>query len=108
MIDDIFSKSRVSGSKLFALDIDLVIQLLSPFEGRQIYPMFESKEAAFDQATEERSLKSDWSCIPDDVYHMHRKVKSVGLVQAQMTVNAAPSPSRPEPVPQHKSRPMVV
>ena len=86
LIDDIFSKSRVPGSELFALDIDLVVQLLSSLEGRQIYPETESKEAVFDQATEERSVKSDWSRIPDGIYHMSRKVKGIGLVQAQMAV----------------------
>ncbi|MFQ8945140.1 GIY-YIG nuclease family protein [Veillonella rogosae] len=34
LLDDIFSKSRVLNSELFALDLDLVIQLLSSFEGR--------------------------------------------------------------------------
>ena len=34
LLDEIFSKSRVPGSELFALDIDLVIQLLSSLEGR--------------------------------------------------------------------------
>ena len=38
MLDDIFSKARVPGSELFALDINLAIELLSSFEGRQIYP----------------------------------------------------------------------
>ena len=86
LLDDIFSKSRVPGSELFALDIDLVVQLLSSFEGRQIYPKTRSKDAVFDQATEERSIKSDWSRIPDGTYHMSRKVKGVGNIQAQMTV----------------------
>lgn len=36
LLDEIFSKSRVPGSELFALDIDLVIQLLSSFEGCQV------------------------------------------------------------------------
>ena len=37
LLDDIFSKSRVPNSELFSLDVDLVIQLLSSFEGKQIY-----------------------------------------------------------------------
>lgn len=38
LLDEIFSKSRVPNTELFALDIDLVIHLLSSFEGKQIYP----------------------------------------------------------------------
>lgn len=52
MLDDIFSKARVPGSELFALDINLAIELLSSFEGRQIYPKSstESKSKVFDDA----------------------------------------------------------
>ena len=44
LLDDIFSKSRVLNSELFALDLDLVIQLLSSFEGRQVYPVDRTKK----------------------------------------------------------------
>lgn len=52
MLDDIFSKARVPGSELFALDINLAIELLASFEGRQIYPKSstESKREVFDDA----------------------------------------------------------
>ena len=35
MLDDIFAKARVPGSELFVLDINLAIELLASFEGRQ-------------------------------------------------------------------------
>ena len=35
MLDEIVSRSRVPNSELFALDVDLVVQLLSSFEGTQ-------------------------------------------------------------------------
>ena len=73
LLDEIFSKSRVPNSELFALDIDLVIQLLSSLEGKQVYPKQESKEDSFDQATEERRVKDDWSRIPNGSYHMEKK-----------------------------------
>lgn len=38
LLDEIFNKSQVPNSELFALDADLVVQLLSSFEGRQVYP----------------------------------------------------------------------
>lgn len=44
LLDDIFSKSRVPNTELFALDVDLVVQLLSSFDGKQIYPETQSKE----------------------------------------------------------------
>ena len=53
LLDDIFSRSRVAGTELFALDINLVIQLLASFEGDQIYPPVqeETKEQTFEKAT---------------------------------------------------------
>ena len=53
LLDEIFSKSKVHNSELFALDIDLVKQLLSSFEGKQVYPEAITKEEVFTQASEE-------------------------------------------------------
>lgn len=86
LLDEIFSKSRVPNSELFALDIDLVVQLLSSLDGRQVYPPNESKEAVFDRATEDRSVKDNWSLIPDGLYHMRRRDKALGVVEADMEV----------------------
>lgn len=52
LLDNIFSKSQVPGTELFALDINLVIQLLSSFEGTVIYPKTETKDEIFDEAAE--------------------------------------------------------
>lgn len=49
LLHEIFSKSQVGGSELFALNKDLVIRLLSSFEGCQIYPKQEKKDS-FEQA----------------------------------------------------------
>lgn len=86
LLDEIFSKSRVPGSELFALDIDLVIQLLSSLEGRQVYPSTETKEEAFDRATDERHVKDDWALVPNGTYHLKRKDRVRGLVEADMEV----------------------
>ena len=83
LLDEIFSKSRVPNSELFALDVDLVIQLLSSLEGRQVFPEQESKEDAFDQATEERRVKDDWSRIPNGTYHLEKKTRN-GIARATM------------------------
>ena len=86
LLDDIFSKSRVPNTELFALDIDLVIQLLSSFEGKQIFPETKSKEESFTEATKERSVKDDWEKIPDGVYHLSENRKGFGKVNATMRV----------------------
>lgn len=86
MLDEIFSKARVPNSELFALDIDLVIQLLSSFDGNQVYPKTESREQSFDQATEQRRLKDDWSAIPDGTYYLKQSRKGRGQAMATMVV----------------------
>lgn len=87
MLHEIFSKSRVANTEFFALDIDTVIQLLSSFEGDQIYPKASSKEDVFDKAYADhlkRSKKSNDAIkeasekkptVPDGLYYMTRKFK---------------------------------
>jgi hypothetical protein len=84
LLDDIFSKARVVGTELFALDIDLVIQLLSSLEGRQVFPEEESKEEAFEHATEERRVTRANSEIPDGTYYLTRKVKGFGEASGEL------------------------
>ena len=86
LLDDIFSKSRVPNTELFALDIDLVVQLLSSFDGQQIYPKAETKEEVFQKATKERSAKIDWEKIPDGKYKLCQNRKRFGKVIASMRV----------------------
>lgn len=86
LLDEISSKARVPGSELFALDIDLVIQLLASFDGRQVYPEAETREESFDQATEKRHMKDDWTSIPDGTYHLKQTRKGKGMAVAQMVV----------------------
>ena len=72
LIDELFSKSNVPNTELFAIDIELVVQLLSSFEGKQIYPKDISKEETFDIATEEAIINSgklNRDKIPDDTYY---------------------------------------
>lgn len=86
LLDDIFSKSRVPNSELFALDIDLVVQLLSSFDGKQVYPKTETKEEVFQKATKERAVKADWEKIPDGKYYLSQTRKGFGKVEATMRV----------------------
>lgn len=82
LLDEIFSKSQVPNSELFALDADLVVQLLSSFEGRQVYPEPKeiSKEKVFATATAEHQVKADWGRIPDGEYHFSQTIKGQKVI----------------------------
>lgn len=67
LLHDIFEKSCIDDSELFALDKELAIQLLSSLKGRIIYPK-EAQQAIFAKATtavEEKRLY-------DEQYHFNR------------------------------------
>lgn len=66
LLDTIFSKSKVTGSELFAVDINLVVQLLSSFDGKVIYPKKESKEHVFDAAAEAAIKEPDPAPLHSD------------------------------------------
>ena len=59
LLGTIFNKSQVPGTELFALDLNMVIQLLSSFEGEIVYPKAENKEAVFDEATDKVNKESE-------------------------------------------------
>lgn len=86
LLDEIFSKSQVPNSELFALDVDLVVQLLSSFEGKQIYPQTGSKDEMFKVATEEHQVKVNMSKVPDGEYYYSGNIKGYGKVTATMYV----------------------
>ena len=44
LIHELFSKSNVPNTELFATDVNLVVQLLSSLEGKQVYHKEVSKE----------------------------------------------------------------
>lgn len=86
LLDEIFSKSKVPNTELFALDVDLVIQLLSSFEGKQIYPEEKTKEEVFDEAVKELEVKADFGFIPDGKYYLERNVKGFGKTSGKAIV----------------------
>ena len=55
LIHEIFSKHRVGDSELFALDYELVKQLLLSFDGDIIYPENIDKDKEFDNVSEVRT-----------------------------------------------------
>ena len=72
LIDEIFSKSRVENTELFAIDVNLAMRLLSSFEGKQVFPTDQSKEEVFVTAT----ANSDIALIPEGTYFFERKIKA--------------------------------
>ncbi len=75
LLHDIFAKSRIGTSEAFALDLDLVIQLLSSFEGKIIYPENQLKQEIFEDAVKERGEKKYIEVIPNGKYYLRRKTK---------------------------------
>lgn len=54
LLHEIFSKHQVGTSELFALDQDLIRQLLLSFDGKVIYPEKVNKEREFDEVATTR------------------------------------------------------
>lgn len=54
LIQEIFSNHKIADSELFALDYELVKQLLLSFDGKIIYPTNVNKEKEFDLVTKTR------------------------------------------------------
>lgn len=54
LLHEIFSKQQIGDSELFALDYDLVRQLLLSFQGNVIYPKNVKQEAEFDEVAKAR------------------------------------------------------
>lgn len=69
LLHTIFEKSRVSDTELFAVDKNIAVQLLSSFDGKQVFPLSESKEEVFTDATD----IVNGSLIPDGIYTFTRK-----------------------------------
>lgn len=86
MIHNIFNKSRLNTTELFALDLDTVIQLLSSFEGIQIYPKDLKKSEVFKEITKEIEDKEGINTIPNGTYYLKRTVKGFGKVSGKMKV----------------------
>lgn len=69
LLHTIFAKSRVADTELFAVDVNVVMQLLSSFEGNVVFPVSESKQEIFAAATE--NITS--GIIPNGIYYFSRK-----------------------------------
>lgn len=61
LIHEVFAKHRVAESELFALEADLVEQLLLAFEGKVIFPENLDREKRFDDVTKIRTVSNRFS-----------------------------------------------
>ncbi|MBU4580132.1 GIY-YIG nuclease family protein [Patescibacteria group bacterium] len=61
LLNDIFNKHRVGESELFALDQELIRQLLLSFKGKVIYPENIDQEKEFDQVSKVRKQSNLFS-----------------------------------------------
>lgn len=86
LIHDIFSKSRIVGTELFALDIEVAKSLLSSLDGKQIYPKDKSKKEVFKESTEEIKLKTVGGFVPDGEYALNRNIRGFGKVNGKAIV----------------------
>ena len=86
LIHDIFSKSRIGNTELFALDIEVAKSLLSSLDGKQVYPKDKNKKEVFKESTEEIKLKTNEGFIPDGEYVLNRNVKGFGKVKGKALV----------------------
>lgn len=83
LLHSLFSRSRVSNTELFSLNVNEVVQLLSSFDGKIIFPREESRTVIFTNATE--AMQS--AVIPDGTYSLDIKPQNVNYrVQATMIV----------------------
>lgn len=86
LIHDIFSKSRIAGTELFALDMEVAKSLLSSLDGKQIYPKDKSKKEVFKESTEEIKLKTEGGFVPDGEYVLNRNIRGFGKVNGKAIV----------------------
>lgn len=83
LIHKIFSKSRLSNTELFSIDIDLIISLLSSFEGRTLYPSNENKQEIFEGSIQKINKLVD---LPDGNYTLTQKIRDFGDVKGNAIV----------------------
>lgn len=72
LLHTIFEKSQVGNTELFALDLNVAMQLLASFEGSIVFPKDESKETIFDEATDTNNGR----LVPDGMIFFKKKKKS--------------------------------
>ena len=93
LIHELFSKSNVPNTELFAVNEELVVQLLSSLEGKQVFPKDTTKKEVFEIATDEIEIsktsinKTNRDLIPEgDYYLTYKNAKATMRVQQGMFI----------------------
>lgn len=97
LIHEIFSKSRIGDTECFAVNLNLVTELLASLDGNLIYPSSSSKDVIFDNVIHKKSKiqratrvkqknQNNYENIPDGKYYMERKIKDFGTVKGILKV----------------------
>lgn len=82
LLHNLFSRSQVSNTELFSLNINEVIQLLTSFEGKVVYPTQDNKAEIFESAMEAVESLS----IPNGNYRIDVKSHEGQRIEATMKV----------------------
>lgn len=86
LIHNIFSKSKIANTELFALDSEIAKSLLASLDGKQIYPKDKNKKEIFKESTEELKLNQSTGFVPDGEYILNRNRKGFGRIEGKATV----------------------
>ncbi len=73
LLHTIFAHCRAGKAELFAVDLNIVKQLLTSLQGRKIYPKNETKQEVFEAATEIVQSRT----IPDGLYSYETRVREL-------------------------------
>lgn len=84
LVHQVFASCHAGKTEIFAVDKDLVISLLSSFDGTQIYPDPKevSQKAVFENAADEITK----SLVPDGEYTLNTTMQDHGEISATMEV----------------------
>ncbi len=82
LLHDIFSRSRVPETELFALDVNLAEELLSSFEGKEIFPGNKSKKKVFEHAAEAVAEQRK----EEGIFYLKRRISGFGVLNARMKI----------------------
>ena len=76
LLHGVFDRSRVQNTELFAVNVEIVVKLMSALEGKQIYPSDadQTKREVFLEASE--NLES--TMIPDGMYYLSCTPRTLG------------------------------
>jgi predicted transport protein len=99
LVHTLLGKSRVGASELFAVDIELVQQLLLAFEGDLIYPKNKDKDQMFEQSADStnalakrRSIENaSYPKTPSDKRKPTKKERQLDTKISQMSLELKPT-----------------